>query len=102
MRGSNDETRPDPKRRGVPALAAQDGLARAVQGAARELVGPGGIGKAQHAAPTVGVLTVECENIVKAGFLAIYVDWGVTGYRENSAILLKGKDGKPDCSLETK
>lgn len=48
------------------------------------------------------LLTVECENIVKAGFLAIYVDWGVTGYRENSAILLKGKDGKPDCSLETK
>jgi hypothetical protein len=48
------------------------------------------------------LLTVERENIVKAGFLGIQVDWGIAGYRENSAILLKGKDGKPNCSLETK
>jgi hypothetical protein len=47
------------------------------------------------------LLTVECDNIVKAGFLGIKVDWGTGGYRENSAILLKGEDGKPNCSLKT-
>jgi len=48
------------------------------------------------------LLTVECDNIVKAGFLGIKVDWGTEGFRENSAVLLKGKDDKPDCSLEAK
>ncbi|MCC6900027.1 MAG: hypothetical protein IT377_13695 [Polyangiaceae bacterium] len=47
------------------------------------------------------LLTVECESIVKAGFLSIRVEWFTTNeFRTNAAPLLKGKDGKPNCSVK--